>query len=240
MPLAGATSRLGAVVLHSKQDKCVRLKQDCARAACLEGTRIRHNLGRQSLKMYDKGGRVLRIEATSNDLTFFRHYRKVISRDGTTEYKMAALKKSIYSLSDVVGLLSAACERYLEFIGTLEDDTPQRRDLDQISRTVRDRKERTWRGFNLFLKEDQRVLLALLRGEFAIYGLSNKRLRTLLADKTAAQIHRILKRLRKHGLLRKIAHSYRYYLSAAGRRLIIAARKLFEYVIIPNLAPQPP
>jgi hypothetical protein len=49
----------------------------------VEGTRIRHALGRQSLKMYDKGGRVLRLEATSNDITFFRHYRKVVSRDGT-------------------------------------------------------------------------------------------------------------------------------------------------------------
>jgi hypothetical protein len=205
----------------------------------VEGTRVRHSLGRQSLKMYDKGGRVLRIEATSNDITFFRHYRKIVSRDGREEYKVAPLKKCIYSLSDVVELLSQACGRYLDFIGTLEDHTPQRHDIHQISRTVRDRKDRTWRGFNLFLKEDQRVLLALLRGEFAIHGLSNKRLRTLLSDKSSAQINRILRRLRKHGLLKKVGHSYRYYLSAIGRRLIIAARKLMEYVIIPNLQPQP-
>jgi hypothetical protein len=201
--------------------------------------------------MYDKGGQVLRIEATSNDITFFRHYRKVlarppaslfptsssvVSRDGTAEYKMAPLKKSIYSLSDVVGLLSAACERYLDFIGTLED-TPQRHDLDRVSRTVRDREDRTWRGFNLFLKEDQRVLLALLRGEFAIHGVSNQRLRAILNDKTSAQVDRILRRLRKHGLLKKIAHSYRYYLSNIGRRLLTAACKLFEYVILPKLNP---
>jgi hypothetical protein len=103
---------------------------------------------------------------------------------------------------------------------------------------VRDGKDRTWRGFNLFLKEDQRVLLALLRGEFALHGLSNKRLRGLLTAKTSAQIGRILRRLRNHGLLKKITHSYRYYLSAAGRRLIIAASKLLEYVILPNLQPQ--
>lgn len=204
----------------------------------VEGTRVRHALGRQSLKMYDKAGRVLRIEATSNDITFFRHYRKVVSRDGAADYKVAPLKKSIYSLSDVIELLSAATGRYLDFIGTLEDDTPQRHDLDQVSRTVRDRKDRTWRGFNLFLKEDQRVLLALLRGEFAIHGVSNQRLRTLLADKTSAQINRILRRLRKHRLIKKVASSYRYYLTTLGRRLITAARKLFEYVVIPNLTPQ--
>jgi hypothetical protein len=204
----------------------------------VEGTRIRHTLGRQSLKMYDKGGRVLRIEATSNDITFFRHYRKVVSRDGTAEYKMAPLKKSIYSLSDVVEVLSAACQRYLDFIGTLEDDTPQRHDIDRLSRTVRDQDDRTWRGFNLFLKEDQRVLLALLRGEFLLHGVSNQRLKALLTEKTSGQINRILRRLRKHGLLKKIAHSYRYYLSSLGRRLILAARKLFEYLIIPNLQPK--
>ena len=122
----------------------------------VEGTRVRHTLGRQSLKMYDKGGRVpfrqaqgpelvegLRIEATSNDITFFRHSRKVISRDGTGEYKMAPLKKSIYSLRDVVELLSAACQRYPDFIGMLEDDTPQRHDIDRVSRTVRDQNHRS-------------------------------------------------------------------------------------------------
>jgi hypothetical protein len=205
----------------------------------VEGTRIKHALGRQSLKMYDKGGRVLRIEATSNDITFFRHHRKVVSRDGSEEYKMAALKKSIYSLSDVVEILAAACARYLGFLGTLEDDTPQRHDLDQISRTVRDDQERTWRGFNLFLKEDQKVLLAILRGEFAIHGLSNKRLRALLAQKTSAQIARILRRLRNHGLIKRVARTYRYYLSALGQRLILAARKLFDHVLIPALQPQP-
>ena len=205
----------------------------------VEGTRVRHTLGRQSLKMYDKAGRVLRLEATSNDITFFRHYRKVVHRDGQAEYKIAPLKKSIYSLSDVLQLLSAACQRYLDFIGTLEDDTPQRHDIDRISRTVRDQHDRTWRGFNLFLKEDQRVLLALLRGEFTLHGLSNRRLRDLLPGHTSAQIGRILRRLRNHGLIKKITESYRYYLSAPGRRLIVAAHKLFEYTLIPNLQHQP-
>ena len=198
-----------------------------------------HALGRQSIKMYDKGGRVLRIEATSNDISFFRHYRKVVSRDGRQEYKMAPLKKSIYSLSDVVEHLSAACGRYLDFIGTLEDDTPQRQDLDKISRTVRDRNDRTWRGFNLFLKEGQRIILALLRGEFSIHGLSNQRLRSVVANKSKGQMSRILRRLRQHGLLKRVTHSYRYYLTSLGRRLLTAARKLFEYVVIPNLQPEP-
>jgi hypothetical protein len=204
----------------------------------VEGTRIKHILGRQSIKMYDKGGRVLRIEATSNDITFFRHHRKVVSRDGREQYKMAALKKSIYSLSDVAEILGAACVRYLDFLGTLEDNTPQRYDLDQISRTVRDDKDRTWRGFNLFLKEDFKIVQAILRGEFTINGLSNRRLQRLLPDKSASQIARILRRLRNHGLLKKVGNTYRYYLSALGQRLLVAARKLSEHLILPSLQPQ--
>jgi hypothetical protein len=104
----------------------------------VQGTRIKHALGRQSIKMDDKGGRVLRIETSSNDITFFRHYRKVVGRDGQEEYKMAALKKSIYSLSDVVEILGAACQRYLDFLGTLEDQIKAHLDLDPISALVRD------------------------------------------------------------------------------------------------------
>jgi hypothetical protein len=195
----------------------------------VEGTRIKHALGRQALKMYDKG-RVLRLEATSNDITFFRHHRKVVHRDGREEYKNAALKKSIYSLSDVRPILHAACLRYLDFIGTLEDTTPGRHDLDKISRPVRNEKSRSWRGFNLFLKEDQRVILASLRGEFVINGLSNARLRRLLPGKSSSAIARILGRLRRHG--------YRYYLTRIGQRLLLTASKLFEHVIVPNLQPQ--
>jgi hypothetical protein len=179
------------------------------------GTRIKQGLGRQSLKMYAKG-RVLRIEATSNDIPFFRHHRKGVSRQGREEYQLAALKQSIYSLTDVVGILAAVCGRYLDFLGTLADDTAQRHDLDRISRTVRDQPHRPWRGFNLFRKEELHVLLAVLRGEFLIHGLSKRRLRALLSDKTAGQIARILRRIRSHGLLKKVGGTYCDYLSELG------------------------
>ena len=205
----------------------------------VEGTCIRHHLGRQSLKMYDRGGRVLRIEATSNDITFFTHHRKVVHRDGSSEYKVAALKKSIYSLTDLDELMAAACRRYLDFVGTLEDRSPQRHDLDRISRPAHDERDRSWRGFNFFLTEDLTVLLAVLRGEFALNGLSGRRLRAQLAGKTSGQIGRMLKRLRLHGLIRRVGHTYRYYLTSLGRRALVAARKLTEYLIIPALQPVP-
>ena len=50
----------------------------------IEGTRIKHTMGPVSLKLYDKFGLILRIETTVNDLTFFKHYREVEHRDGTS------------------------------------------------------------------------------------------------------------------------------------------------------------
>jgi hypothetical protein len=46
--------------------------------------------------------------------------------------------------------------------------------------------DRSWSGFNLFLKKDRAVLLAILHGEFSINGLGNKCLRALLANKNSA------------------------------------------------------
>ncbi|MGH7956720.1 MAG: hypothetical protein ACREH8_06885, partial [Opitutaceae bacterium] len=126
-----------------------------------------------------------------------------------------------------------------DFVGTLEDHTAQRHDLDHISRPVHDERDRSWRGFNFFLTEDLTVLLALLRGEFILSGLSGRRLRSVLPDKTPAQLGRILKRLRLHGLLRRVGHTYRYYLTSLGRRVLIAARKLTEHLIVPALQPTP-
>ncbi len=90
----------------------------------IEGTRIKHTMGWVSIKMYDKFGSILRIETTVNDVSFFRHYRTVEQRDGTTVTKWAAMKKSIYSLPALREALQAANRRYLEFLSTLDDPGP--------------------------------------------------------------------------------------------------------------------
>jgi len=83
----------------------------------VEGTRIKHTLNRQAIKMYDKQKQVLRIECTTHEVTFFKHQRKVAQRAGGYRYQLAALKRSIYSLGDLRELLAAATRRYLEFVG---------------------------------------------------------------------------------------------------------------------------
>jgi hypothetical protein len=60
----------------------------------IEGTRIRHQMGPTTIKMYDKFGRVLRIETTTNDVSFFKHHRNVEQRDGSIAFKLAPLSES--------------------------------------------------------------------------------------------------------------------------------------------------
>lgn len=54
-------------------------------------------MGKASIKLYDKLGRILRSETTTNDVSFFKHHRLVEHRDGSTSFKLASLRKSIYA-----------------------------------------------------------------------------------------------------------------------------------------------
>ncbi|MFN3533731.1 MAG: hypothetical protein ACK41Q_14710, partial [Candidatus Brocadia sp.] len=109
--------------------------------------------------------------------------------------------------------------------------------LDKISKNVTE-KNHTYKGFNFFNDDDQQIFLTIARGEFNIRGFQNKNLRVKLKEKTTSQICRIIKRLRVHGLIRKITHSYKYHLTTLGRKVIALGLKLKELVIIPQLAVQ--
>jgi len=201
----------------------------------VQGTRIRPYMGPASIKMYDKFGRVLRIETTSNDVSFFKHHRNVEHRDGSTAFKLAPLKKSIYSLGDLRQLVAAANHRYLEFISALEDPTVGTKTLDKISRPERDG-TRTYKGFNFFSYGDRDLLLALVRGEHVITGFRHLDLRQQMPRLSSGQISRQLKRLRVHGLIQRIGRRYKYYLTELGRRAVITGLKLRELVVLPQLA----
>ena len=202
----------------------------------IQGTRIKHRMGTAaSIKLYDKFGVVLRVECTANDVTFFKHHRKVVHRDGTSQFKLAPLAKSIYSLHDLRQLLADANRRYLDFLAAIDDPTPGVRDLDKISRPAHEG-PRSYRGFNLFHGEDLDLFLSIVRGEFTISGFQARNLRNAMPAISGARISRMLKRLRTHGLIKKIGNRYKYYLTQLGRRVAVTALKLRELVVIPSLA----
>jgi hypothetical protein len=201
----------------------------------IEGTRIKHTMGPVSIKLYDKFGLILRIETTVNDLTFFKHYREVEHRDGSRETKWASMQKTIYSLPALRALLEAANRRYLEFLSAIEDPRAGRNKLDKLSQPV-EQKSRRYSGFNLFDPDDENLLCSIVRGEFNVSGLQNKTLRRHLPERNSGQVSRLLKRLRTHGLVKKVGHTYKYYVTGFGKEVVATALKIRELVIIPQLA----
>ncbi len=201
----------------------------------IQGTRIKHLMGPVSLKMYDKQGLVLRVETTVNDVSFFKHYREVEHRDGTKTVKLAGMRKTIYSLGLLREILLAVNQRYLEFLAQLADPSAGLPKATQLS-APRKEGDRSYRGFNLFQQADLDLLVALAQGQHCVQGVQNRTLRHLLPGMTGPQLSRQLKRLYVHGLIRKVGHRYRYYLSQWGQEVILTALKLRELVVIPSLA----
>ncbi len=74
------------------------------------------------------------------------------------------------------------------------------------------------------------------RGEVAVAGVRNRDLREHIDGLSTWSASTTLKRLRTHGLIKKVAHSYKYYLTDLGRRVVLAGLKLKELVLIPDLA----
>jgi hypothetical protein len=200
------------------------------------GTRLKHQMGPVTIKMYDKFNIVLRIETTVNHVSFFQQYRQVQHRDGSTSTRYAPMKKTIYSLPPLAEILQAVNNRYLKFLSDIDTPDAGVKKLQRLTQTCHDDKDRRYKGFNLLDEEDASLFRLLLEGQFVIQGFSNKALRQHLTDKNSGQITRLLKRLRVHGLIKRVGKRYRYYLTDFGRQVAVLALKLREMVIIPDLA----
>ena len=149
---------------------------------------------------------------------------------------MTPVKKTIYSLPVMRELMGAANRRYLEFLSALDDPTAGLKKLLKISKRVRDRRQRSHRGFNLFDGDDLTLFEAIMAGEINISGFQNRHLRAMLSGKSSSQISRLLKCLRMHGLIKKIRNTYKYYLTKLGLRVVATALKLRRLYLIPALA----
>jgi len=200
------------------------------------GLRLKHSFGPASVKLYNRPGGILRLEMTTYDVSFFKHYRQVVHQDGTKEQCLAVMKKSIYSLRDLAQLMQAGVKRYSQWLASLREHTAGQKDATRLARPAHDQHGRSYRGFNPFLEEDETVLQTLLRGEHALAGLTARRLRSLLQGWTRGRISRLLKRFRLHGLLRKIGRTYVYHLTPLARRVVTAVLDVKNNMMVPQLA----
>ena len=201
----------------------------------IEGTCIKHRFGDASIKMYDKFGCVLRIETTTNDVSFFKHHRKVEHRQGSATRELAPVKKSIYSLVDLREILFGCNRRYLEHLSALDDFSAGVRALDRVTRP-RVVDDKTVKGINFFDPTDKALLQALQDPRVNIAGIRRGDLIPLLDRLTPNRLSRQLRRLRDIGVIKRVRGTYRYYLTRMGRAATAALCRVTESIIIPAMA----
>jgi hypothetical protein len=195
-----------------------------------EGIRIRHSVNGNSLKMYDKEPRVLRVEMTINHPEHFKIYRASES-DPEQKLHWQRLRRGVADLWRRAQICQAANHRYLEALSSVKSTTPLHQEAVGICR-ARVLNGKHYRALNPWTVEDGALLEAVSRAEFAINGLRNRDLRSLLYPnptrcklqqrRQAAAITRRLALLRAHGILRKLSGTHRYQLTLRGRTILTA------------------
>ncbi len=201
-----------------------------------EGTRIKHRLNANWIKMYDKQGSVLRVETVINNPRDMKVYRTKEGDDGGA-MSWQRLRKGVADLQRRAEISQAANERYVEALASVDDGRSLAEVAEAVCEPVLWQGHRA-RGLNPLAQGDARLLEAVNRGEFAINGFRNRDLRSLwfgtsppdaaARRRQSAAITRKLRLLRAHGLIHKVPKTHRYQLSPHGREIInalLAARQ---------------
>ena len=203
-------------------------------ATRIEGTCIRHRFGKCSIKMYDKHGIVLRIETTTNDVSFFKHHRRVEHRKGPASWELAPVKKSIYSLIDLRDILLGCNRCYIAHLSALDDFSAGIRALGGLTKP-REVDGKTVQGINFFAPADKALLHALQNPRVNIAGIRRSQLLPHLGMFSPTRLSRHLRRLLDLGVIKRVTGTYRYYLTKAGRAATAAAERITEAVIVPAM-----
>lgn len=193
-----------------------------------EGTRIKHSINRNSIKMYDKQQTVLRIETTINDPRDLKVFR---SKEGDPDGQKAwlQLRKGVADLKRRADVSQRSNERYLEGLAAVDHDQSLETTVKAICEPTVFQGRRV-RALQPLGPDDGLLLASVIRGEFAINGFRNRDLRPLLFDdvptppeevkRQAAKITRLLRLLRGHGLIQKVPKTHRYTLTTKGHQTI--------------------
>jgi hypothetical protein len=197
---------------------------------CVEGVRIKHRLGGNSVKAYDKAGSVLRIETTINNPDLFRVFRTA-QGDPEGEKEWRPLRKSVVDMSRRAEVSQQVNDRYADALASLDTTTPLVELVAPICRPIRRQGVRC-RALQPWADEDRRLIEAAARAEFVTDGFANGDIASHLypcknADKAqrariASRVCYRLRLLRQHGLIRKVKNQRRYHVTPKGRRIFSA------------------
>lgn len=189
-----------------------------------EGWRIKFKMKSNSIKMYDKFSS-LRIEMTINDPKEFKVFKDVQHRDGTISKRWVPMGKSIANLYRYAEISKAANKRFLDSLQNIIPVKGLEKEINKICgrKTV---KGKTITGFNVWEPDTFQLFETISQGKYLIKGFTNRDIRAelfpLKADvkKQSGKTGRLLRKLRAHGIIKKIPHSQRYLLTSNGRRIL--------------------
>jgi hypothetical protein len=202
----------------------------------VEGVRIKHRVGENAIKMYDKQASVLRIETTINNPRPFRAAREMI-REGRPCLKWLPMRKGLADMARRVEISRAANQRYLEALAVVGEPAPTRKVLDPLSKRVQ-KQGRPYRALRPIAPGDNDLFAAVMRGEHLLEGFRNRDIREAIAPgvrprsargrSVAGRVTRYLRLLRAHGLIRKVPRTQRYRITPKGHHAMTTALKLRE------------
>ena len=215
---------------------------DLSSFACrrVGGSRIKHRVKQNWMKMYDKAGLVLRIETVINNPEEFR-VRKQVLRDGKQRAEWVALRKGVAYLFRYREVSLQANARYLDALAAVDDPTPGKQALQRLTSTKKDAAGRSCPGFNPLAQHDATLFKSVMAGEHCLHGFTNLDVRSRLtgthwlracADdpkKASAKVGRCFRRLHAHGLIAKIPRTRRWRVTDYGRKVIGTAMYLREH-----------
>lgn len=195
-----------------------------------DGYRIRHWLGKNSVKAYNQLN-VLRVESTINDPTSFRVHRRKQCAPKEAPKEILPLRKGVADTALRASVSQGINTRMADHLAAYQSSQPLHAVLAPVTRRKR-HKGRSIRALEPTGK-DLPVLAAIADPRHTVSGFSNKELRTLLArahqytaktdNQRSAVTTRWIRLLRHHGVIRPLrAARRRYQLTPSGRRLVIA------------------
>ena len=193
----------------------------------VEGLRMKHGVDRNSIKMYDKQGSVLRIETTINNPDDFKVFRPKEGDEGG-ELAWRRLRRGVADMHRRAEVSQAANERYLTALEPVETSTPLQDLVAAITAPV-DWQGRQVRGLRPLADEDWQLLKAVSRGDFLLNGFRNRDISAVLFGekhtpeeqrRLSSKVTRMLRLLRAHQLIKKVAKTHRYVLTERGRSII--------------------
>jgi len=196
-----------------------------------EGIRIKHWKNRNSVKMYNKGGSILRIETTiinTRDFKVFRHPDDDTNRPASWQ----KMRKGVSDLHRRCEISDKCNDRYADALAAGQVEEKLKEVTSAACNKVKKNGKR-YRGLNPLQNDDYKLLTFLSKGEHAIVGFRNKDLRSWLYPKSkrlpkdeqkrySGRTTRRIKLLRVHGLIKKVARENRYVLTTKGQKFACA------------------